>query len=207
MMVAYLLDKPITQHIWMIKGKKMEKKVALIGSGNAFFKDEGIGLYGAKYIKENYDFTPEIEIVDGGTLGFKLMPLLQEFDEVIIINTASDDNEKIGAISVKTTDEFLDGDLIKKTANEVEIAEMLQICSLTDSMAETTVISIVPEDIISVEVGLSNALRGEWENYINITLKKIQTLGIQVNKKEKNFSLDEILNIFANPSIAYNRGF
>lgn len=185
----------------------MEKKVALIGSGNAFFKDEGIGLYGAKYIKENYDFTPEIEIVDGGTLGFKLMPLLQEFDEVIIINTASDDNEKIGAISVKTTDEFLDGDLIKKTANEVEIAEMLQICSLTDSMAETTVISIVPEDIISVEVGLSNALRGEWENYINITLKKIQTLGIQVNKKEKNFSLDEILNIFANPSIAYNRGF
>jgi len=185
----------------------MEKKVALIGSGNAFFKDEGIGLYGAKYIKENYDFTPEIEIVDGGTLGFKLMPLLQEFDEVIIINTASDDNEKIGAISVKTTDEFLDGSLIKKTANEVEIAEMLQICSLTDAMAEVTVISIVPEDIISVEVGLSDALKVEWENYINITLKKIQTLGIQVNKKEKNFSLDEILNIFANPSIAYNRGF
>ena len=134
----------------------MENRVALIGSGNAFFKDEGIGLYAAKYIKENYIFTPEIEIVDGGTLGFKLMPLLQEFDEVVIINTASDENRKVGNISIKTTDEFLDGTLIKKTANEVEIAEMLQICSLTEDMAETTVISIVPNDIIAVEVALSS---------------------------------------------------
>ena len=59
------------------------------------------------------------------------MPLLQEFDEVIIINTASDEEKKVGEITVKTTDEFLDGSLIKKTANEVEIAEMLQICSLS----------------------------------------------------------------------------
>lgn len=185
----------------------MDKRVALIGSGNAFFKDEGIGLYAAKYIKENYDFTPEVEIVDGGTLGFKLMPLLQEFDEVIIINTASDDTKKTGEISVKTTDEFLDGDLIKKTANEVEIAEMLQICSLTEAMAETTVISIVPEDIIAVEVALSDALKSEWNNYIDATLEKIKSLGIGVNKKKNALTLDEILSIFANPSIEFNRGF
>ena len=164
----------------------MQKKVALIGSGNAFFKDEGIGLYAAKYIKENYNFTPEIEVVDGGTLGFRLMPLLEEFDEMIIINTASDYNEKIGAISVKTTDQFLDGSLIKKTANEVEIAEMLQICALTDTMAEVTVISIVPEDIISVEVGLSDTLKAEWENYIDSTLDKIKTSGISISQKKKN---------------------
>ena len=126
----------------------MQKKVALIGSGNVFFKDEGIGLYVVKYIKENYTFTPQIDIVDGGTLGFKLMPLLQEFDEVIIANTASDENKKVGDISIKTTNEFLDGSLIKKTANEVEIAEMLQICSLSEIMAETTVISIVPNDLM-----------------------------------------------------------
>jgi hydrogenase maturation protease len=185
----------------------MDKRVALIGSGNAFFKDEGIGLYGAKYIKENYDFTPQIEIVDGGTLGFKLMPLLQEFDEVIIINTASDDTKTVGDIIVKTTDEFLGGDLIKKTANEVEIAEMLQICALTESMAQTTVISIVPDDIIAVEVGLSSALRAKWDSYISTILEKIESLHVSVDKKEKEMNLDEVLGIFANPSIEFNRGF
>jgi hydrogenase maturation protease len=185
----------------------MNKRVALIGSGNAFFKDEGMGLYGAKFIKENFDFSPEITIVDGGTLGFKLMPLLQEFDEVIIINTESDDTKEVGSITIKTTHEFLDGALIKKTANEVEIAEMLQICSLTEAMAETTVISIVPEDIISVEVGISDALQLSWDDYIHATLKKIVSLGIEVNPKQQQTNLSDILDIFANPSIEHKRGF
>lgn len=185
----------------------MAKKVALIGSGNAFFKDEGIGLYGAKYLKENYFFTPKIEIVDGGTLGFKLMPLLLDFDEVIIINTATDDSLEVGELSVKSTDEFLDGALVKKTANEVEIAEMLQICSLNGDVANTTVLSIVPDDIISVEVGLSDALISAWKNYIERTLELIESLGVSYSKKEKELSLEEILDIFANPSIEFARGF
>ena len=185
----------------------MDKEIALIGSGNAFFKDEGMGLYAAKYIKENFDFRPKIEIIDGGTLGFKLMPLLQEYDEVIIINTASDENAKVGRITVKTTEEFLNGTLIKKTANEVEIAEMLQICSLTEAMAETTVISIVPDDIIAVEVGLSKGLREAWDSYIQIVLDKIELLGVEVKEKQQQVYLDDILNIFANPSIEHSRGF
>jgi len=183
------------------------KKIALIGSGNAFFKDEGIGLYGAKYLKENYTFEPELEIVDGGTLGFKLMPLLQEFDEVVIINTASDEGSKVGEITIKTTDEFLDGTLVKKTANEVEIAEMLQICSLSENMAEVLVISIVPEDIISVEVALSSSIIQKWDLYIETILKHLKLFDIKIIKKDNGMNLQKILDTFANPSIEHCRGF
>ena len=186
----------------------MKKRVALIGSGNAFFKDEGVGLYGAKYIKENYEFDEEVlEIVDGGTLGFKLMPLLQEFDVVFIINTESDESKTPGTITVRTTDEFLDGTLVKKTANEVEIAEMLQICSLSENVANTTVISIVPEDILSVEVDLTQTLKGAWQNYIDTTLQELNKLDVIATKKEQELSLEAILDIFANPSIEHKRGF
>ena len=185
----------------------MNKKIAIIGSGNSFFKDEGIGLYAVKYLKENYVFTPEIEFVDGGTLGFLLMPLLQEFDEVIIVNTASEDGLKIGNISVKNCEEFLDGTLIKKTANEVEIAEMLQICSMAEHMANTTLISITPEDIISVEVGLSEVLKSVWSEYITTILDVLKEREIEVSKSKNSLSLEEILYTFANPSIEHNRGF
>jgi len=186
----------------------MKKRVALIGSGNAFFKDEGVGLYGAKYIKENYEFDEEaLEIVDGGTLGFKLMPLLQEFDLVLIINTESDESKKPGTITIRTTDEFLDGSLVKKTANEVEIAEMLQICSMADKVADTVVISITPEDILSVEVALSEAIKNAWDAYINTTLQELQKRGVTIDKREETLSLDDILDIFANPSIEHSRGF
>jgi len=185
----------------------MSRKIALIGSGNAFFRDEGIGLYAAKYLKENYSFEPELDIVDGGTLGFRLMPLLQEHDAVIIVNTASEDDAAVGHITIKSCDEFLDGSLVKKTANEVEIAEMLQICSLSEQMAETTLISIVPEDIITVEVGLSSALSSVWPIFIASILNELEKVGI-ISVREKSVrSLSEILEEFANPSIEHGRGF
>lgn len=185
----------------------MDKQIALIGSGNAFFKDEGVGLYAAKHLKENFDFTPDITFVDGGTLGFRLMPLLQEFDEVIIVNTASEDGAIAGTVSVKSCDQFLDGTLIKKTANEVEIAEMLQICSMAEHMANTILVSIVPEDIISVDVGLTEQVVAAWPLYINTVLEVLQQCGVQATKRSAQMSLETILHAFAYPSIEHGRGF
>ncbi|WP_345993210.1 hydrogenase maturation protease [Sulfurimonas sp. HSL-1716] len=185
----------------------MNKDVAIIGSGNAFFKDEGVGLYAVKYLKENYEFTPEIEFVDGGTLGFLLMPLLQEYKEVVIVNTASEEGKEAGKITVKSCNEFLEGTLVKKTANEVEIAEMLQICSMAEYMADTVLVSIVPEDIISVEVGLTTALRDIWQDYINTVLEVLQQSGVKAKRREDKISLDDILHTFAYPSIEHGRGF
>ena len=185
----------------------MDKRIALIGSGNAFFKDEGIGLYAAKYLKENFDFFPEISFIDGGTLGFRLMPLLQEYDEVLIINTASEEDDTAGVVSVKDCDEFLEGTLIKKTANEVEIAEMLQICSMADHMANTRLVSIVPEDILSVEVGLTQSVRKAWPEYIQKVLQVLSQSGVQATPRVQRVSLDEILHAFAYPSIEHGRFF
>ncbi len=185
----------------------MNAKVALIGSGNAFFMDEGIGLYAGKYIKENFTFSPALDIVDGGTLGFGLMPLLQEYEVVIIANTSSDDDKVIGSIEVLSGDELIANQGIKKTANEVEITEMLQICSMANHVAETTMISIVPEDIISVEVGVTAALREKWPEYIDVIVDELKKQGIISTQKEQLMSLDEILEQFANPSIEHGKGF
>lgn len=185
----------------------MNAKVALIGSGNAFFMDEGIGLYVGKYLKENYIFEPELDIVDGGTLGFGLMPLLQEYEYVIIANTSSDDDKVIGSIGVLSGDELIANQGIKKTANEVEITEMLQICSMANHVAQTTMISIVPEDIISVEVGVTPALREKWDAYIDVIIDELKKFGIRSTKKEKVMRLNEILEQFANPSIEHGKGF
>ncbi|MFA6189597.1 MAG: hydrogenase maturation protease [Sulfuricurvum sp.] len=185
----------------------MNAQVALIGSGNTFFRDEGIGLYAAKYLKENYTFEPALDIIDGGTLGFGLMPLLQEYEYVIIANTSSDDTKAVGTIDVLSGEELISNQGIKKTANEVEITEMLQICSMANHVAQTTMISIVPEDIISVEVGVSVAVRAKWLEYIDVIVDELKKRGISSTKKGEVMTLDEILEQFANPSIEHGKGF
>ncbi len=185
----------------------MDAKVALIGSGNAIFMDEGIGLYAGKHFKENFTYEPPLDIVDGGTLGFRLMPLLQEYEHVIIVNTSSDESRAVGTIQVMSGEELIAAQGIKKTANEVEITEMLQICSMAPHCAQTTIISIVPEDIISVGVDVTPALRAHWDRYIDAIVGELERCGITATSKSDVMSLDEIIAQFADPSIEHGRGF
>lgn len=160
----------------------MPKKIAIIGSGNPLFKDEGIGLFLAKHIKDNYSFSSPIEFVDGSTLGLNLQSYIQEYDNVIIINTNSDKSLKAGTVIIRDVDTFLEVQQTKQTANEVVIAEMLHVCMLAGDIADVTFISITPEDILSVEAGLSEVLVLAWDDLIKRVLDHILDLDIEVSK-------------------------
>ena len=160
----------------------MQKRNIVIGVGNMLFKDEGIGIYAAEYIKQNYKFDDEeLEIIDGGTLGFKLMTYFQEYDNVIILDTVSIE-DKAGEIYRLPSDVLLGLGNYRKTAHEVEIVEMLEIVSVLDSHANVTIIGIIPEDIISVEIGLTQSMENRFEEFILNSIKEIESLGIKATK-------------------------
>ena len=113
----------------------------------------------------------------------------------------------VGTIVVMSGDELIANQGIKKTANEVEITEMLQICSMASHCAQTTMVSIVPEDIISVCVDITPALRAHWESYIEMIVSELAKCGIKATQKRDVMSLDEIIEQFSNPSIEHSKGF
>ncbi len=170
----------------------MKKKNIVIGVGNMLFKDEGIGIYAAEYISQNYEFDDkDLEIIDGGTLGFKLMTYFQEYDNVIILDTVSIEDE-VGSIYRLPSDVLLGLGTYRKTAHEVEIVEMLEIVSVLDSYANVTIIGIIPKDIISVGIGLTATMEDKFEEFILNGLKEIESLGIKATKV-KNILIPDIV--------------
>ena len=170
----------------------MKKKNIVIGVGNMLFKDEGIGIYAAEYISQNYEFDDkDLEIIDGGTLGFKLMTYFQEYDNVIILDTVSIEDE-VGSIYRLPSDVLLGLGTYRKTAHEVEIVEMLEIVSVLDSYANVTIIGIIPKDIISVGIGLTATMEDKFEEFILNGIKEIESLGIKAIKV-KNILIPDIV--------------
>lgn len=155
----------------------------VIGVGNVLFKDEGVGIYASKYLQENYDFDGDIEIIEGGTLGFKLMTFFQEYDNVIILDTVSIE-DKAGEIFRLPSDVLLGLGTYRKTAHEVEIVEMLEICSVLDKHAEVTILGIIPKDIETVQIGLTAEIEDKFEELILQAIKEIESIGIKVRKKD-----------------------
>ncbi len=174
-------------------------RVAVVGAGTILFQDEGVGVYGAKFLEENYNFQGDITIVDGGVLGFKLMTYYTDYDRVIIMDTITMHNEKAGVIYNIPAEELLGLGSYKQTAHEVEIVEMLEIAALNGNISDVNIIGIVPEDILSVNIGLTQTIKEAFPLFIDTALGEIKRAGIGFEKKESQKSLEEIIQHYNQP--------
>ena len=175
------------------------EKIAVVGAGNVLFLDEGVGIYAQKYLEENFEFDKDITIVDGGVLGFKLMTYYQDYDRVLILDTITMHNEEAGAIYSIPAEELLGLGSYKQNAHEVEIVEMLEICSLLDKMAEVQIVGIVPQNIIDVKTNLTPRLKANFDNFIKVALDELKKMGVRAIPKKRQKSLEEIINLYQNP--------
>lgn len=175
------------------------KKIAIVGVGTIIFQDEGIGVYASKYLDENYTFGDNVTLVDGGVLGFQLMTYYQDYDHVVILDTITME-DKVGSIYNLPAEELLGLGSYKQTAHEVEIVEMLEICSLLEKMAEVNIVGIVPHDIASVNIGLTDTMKERFDTFIDTALKQLDTIEVPYSKKTKSVSLDDVISHYANPS-------
>jgi len=156
-------------------------KNIVIGVGNLLFCDDGIGVIAVRYLRENYEFEPELELLDGGTLGFGLIDYFLNYDNVFIIDTISA-NDEPGTLYKIPSDELLGSGRYKNTAHEVEVVQMLEACELHGKRAKITVFGIIPEDINSVKIGLSQVLNAKFESLTKVIIQALEELGVKVTK-------------------------
>jgi hydrogenase maturation protease len=55
---------------------KKNYNVLILGIGNILQSDEGLGVHVANYITRNIKLPDGVEVIDGGTAGFDLIPLM-----------------------------------------------------------------------------------------------------------------------------------
>ncbi len=172
----------------------MSKNI-LIGVGNLLFCDDGVGVLMAKYLQINFSFEPKMEILDGGSLGFNLFEYFVNYENVIIVDTISL-NDKAGEIYKIPASELLGQNPYKNTAHEVEVVSMLEAAQLYETKANVTIIAIVPDDISSVKIGVSDVLKGKFDKLVEVVIKEIQELGVEATRSD-NVTLKEIERSFA----------
>ena len=175
-------------------------RIAVVGAGTVIFRDEGVGVFAQRYLKENYDFSGNVTFVDGGVLGFGLMTYYTDYDKVIILDTITMKNDTPGSIYNIPGEALLGLGSYKQTAHEVEIVEMLEIAALNGNLSDVSIIGIVPEDILSVQTGLSDTLKKAFPAFIETALKELEKSGVKASAKPVKVSLEDVIEFYANPT-------
>jgi len=171
----------------------------IIGIGNVLQKDDGLGVYAASYLHENYTFSEEIEIINGGVEGIHLLNVLEENNHVVILDCLqlNDAPASIYAIPAKEISGY---GLNNGGAHEIGILQCMDMMELQGKeVPEAIVIGIVPAEV-TFAFGLSDEIMGAFEGYISVILQYLAKQGIEHTKKEKYTSLIEIMDRAKDPS-------
>jgi hydrogenase maturation protease len=102
----------------------------ILGIGNTLLGDEGAGVHAARRVAQLAGPRPDLELLDGGTLGFSLLPSIEDHDRLIVFDAARVGGTP-GAIKCfesAAMDEFLGRP--RRSVHEVGLCDLLDMARL-----------------------------------------------------------------------------
>lgn len=166
--------------------------MTLLGIGNILQKDDGIGVYASTYLKTNYIFSKELEIIDGGVEGINLFSIFEQSSDILILDTINIEDTP-SAIYLIPAQELSGYGLNSGGAHEIGVLQCMDMLELQGkSLPRVMILGIVPEHI-TFDIDLSDTLKSAFDNYIKVAINVLKKEGIVATKKEKIVTLEEII--------------
>nr|MBP3725306.1 HyaD/HybD family hydrogenase maturation endopeptidase [Campylobacter sp.] len=173
-------------------------KVLVLGIGNVMFADEGVGVHFINFIKNNFSFTSSIhsiDFIDGGTMANLLIPIIAEYDFVVIVDCIDADDSEIGDVY------YFDFEAMPKSiswsgsAHEIEMLQTLQMMDLTGDRPITKILAVVPKRIKPTSFSLSDEIKKSLPIMQKSLFDELSNLGFAI-QQTKNLSIEEIINLW-----------
>jgi len=157
--------------------------VVVIGLGNILMEDEGIGVHAIRHLEEKYTFSPEIEIVDGGTSGLDLLPFFGPEKSILLVD-AVNFNMKPGTVASLEDDAILAQLDPKISLHHLGLSDLISISELTDRKAKKmTLLGIQPESMENLDLEMTDTIKGVFDKIIQNALRILKEWGIESSKR------------------------
>lgn len=153
---------------------KTNEKTLILGLGNVLLQDEGIGVHTLREL-EKLDWPENVDLLDGGTGGFVLLSLFQDYKKLVIID-ATLSNEPEGTIKVLKP-KFARDFPKSLSTHELGLKDMIESAILLGKVPEIQliVISINPKQAMNVE------LQPHIKKFIPALVKTVQEVVLRIN--------------------------
>ncbi|MEI6125323.1 MAG: HyaD/HybD family hydrogenase maturation endopeptidase [Pseudomonadota bacterium] len=151
--------------------------IAIIGLGNILLRDEGVGVRVIEQLKKNYSFSPSINIIDGGTLGFALINEIQDCEKLIIVDAVKA-GEKPGTIYKFSREDIELKIPVAVSVHDVGFLEVLNQWKMLGVCPAVVFFGIEPYDISSFDMSLSSLMQEKIPKLVGLILEELKNDGI-----------------------------
>ncbi len=163
-------------------GRKVGKALVL-GLGNILLSDEGLGVRVVQRLRESHRFSPEIRVMDGGTLGLDLLPYLEGVDHLLVID-ALEMGEEPGTIIRLVGDEVPASLSTKISPHQMGLADLLAAARLQGLYPQEVVLLGMQPGSIDTGLDLSPPVEAQVDRLIDEVLIELQGWGYEPCRRE-----------------------
>ena len=151
----------------------MKKATVVLGLGNPFMADEGIGVYLVDRLVSAAERCSGVDFIDAGTGGMSVLHLIEGRGKAIFIDCAFM-NEVPGTLRRFTPEEVRSTKVLAHQS--LHDADLLRILSLAEQLGqcpeEVVIFGIQPE-VVEMRQGLSVSLMDKTEYYLSEILSEL----------------------------------
>lgn len=181
--------------------------VVVLGIGNLLWADEGFGVRCVEALQRRYAFAPHVELVDGGTQGLYLLPLVQRAQRLLIFD-AIDWGLAPGTLKIVEDHEvprFLG--VKKMSLHQTGFQEVLALALLSDRYPQRVVlIGCQPERLDDYGGSLTPPVRAAIELALVLAVKHLADWGAQPRPRDRAPDREEAVTAAALALPAYEAG-
>jgi hydrogenase maturation protease len=174
------------------------RRVRVLGVGNVLWADEGFGVRCVEALGNAWTFPPEVEVLDGGTLGLAIIPLLQDATHVLLFD-AVDHHGEPGSLVVARDDEiprFMARD--KMSLHQASMNDVIAALEMLGTRPQAfTVIGVKPVELGDYGGSLTLAVRAQLPHALDLGLAELRAWGIEPRPREPGDGGDVVVDPIA----------
>ena len=153
-----------------------QKHILVLGVGNILLRDEGIGVRVVEKLQETYAFSPNVRLLDGGTLGLKLLAPITAADCLIVVDAVKI-GQPPGAIEKLSLADMRKCFALKNSLHQLDLLETLAHAEFLEKLPQTIIVGIEPEDTATLSLELSKTVGSCLNDLMSAVLREIVGAG------------------------------
>ncbi|MFZ5811715.1 MAG: HyaD/HybD family hydrogenase maturation endopeptidase [Thermodesulfobacteriota bacterium] len=151
-------------------------KILVLGVGNILFTDEGVGVRTVEALTRDYRFTGNVTLMDGGTLGMRLMDPIMQCQRLIVIDAVLGGDEP-GSVYLLTGDDLRKSLAFKNSMHQSDLVDTLICCGLAGNRPDAVVVGVEPFDYQTMAVDISPQMAEKMPVILEVALEEIKKAG------------------------------
>jgi hydrogenase maturation protease len=168
-------------------------RALVLGIGNVLWADEGFGIRTVERFFECYEPHEAIEVVDGGTRGMALLPLVQEAGALIIFDAVDFDLEPgtLKHLKGEEVPAFLGAK--KMSLHQTGFQEVLVLAELTGEMpAHVHLIGVQPELLEDYGGSLTPVVAAQIDAAVALGAQVLREIGYPLVERQSRLDPDAL---------------